>query len=126
MALNWDMTKVDDVEELHSSDYEWAITESVVLSTMMFDLGSISENNLDEWYFRIAIYQNLHGALMRVDGKPFYITAENIDRRIGLKVNVTDMARTKWLKKITDSSSIKDILASQVRSNNSIIEKKED
>ena len=125
MALNWDMKKVHDIEELHSSDYEWAVTESIIFSTMAIDLGSISDSNLDEWQFRIAVYQNLHGAIMRIDGKPFYVTMAHIERRVGLKVNVVDIPRSKWIKKVTDNMSIRDIIRSQENSNEKIIDKGE-
>jgi hypothetical protein len=112
MSLNWDMKKVSDVESLHESSSEWAISETIIFATMIVDLGSITEKNIDEWEWRLAFYQAIYGPLMRKDGKPHFLVRENVERRMGLKVNVVDRKRNEWLKKIANLS-IKDVILSQ-------------
>jgi hypothetical protein len=126
MALNWDMTKVYDTEALHESDYEWAISEVIIFGSMGVDLGSITEENLDEWTYRITLYQKLNGALLRIDGKPFYVTRAHLERRIGLKVNVCNMTRAKWRNKMFDNVHIREIENQFIHSNELLSEKFKD
>lgn len=126
MALNWDMTKVYEPETLHESRYEWAISEAIIFASMGVDLGSITEENLDEWTYRITLYQKLNGALLRIDGNPFYITRDHLERRIGLKVNVANMTRTKWRNKMLDDSHIRQIENQLAHRNELLNEKLED
>jgi hypothetical protein len=126
MALNWDMTKVYEPETLHESDYQWAISEAIIFGSMGVDLGSITEENLDEWTYRITLYQKLNSAMLRINGEPFYITREHLERRIGLKVNVSNMTRTKWRNKMLEDSHIRQIENQFIHSNELLDKKLED
>jgi len=119
MALHWDMTKVKDCKKLHESDMEWAITESVIWSTMVVDLGSITEDNLDEWEWRLAVWQNLNGAFMRSGGDEYYIVRKHIERRVGLSVNVANITRSSFIKKLFNNG-VDNLIFNQNRSNSSL------
>ncbi len=122
MALHWNMTKVHDCEKLHESDMEWAITESVIWSTIVVDLGSITEDNLDEWEWRLAVWQNLHGAFMRSGGEEYYIVRKHIERRVGLSVNVVDIKRSNFIKKLF-KNGVDSLILNQNRNNDKLEEK---
>jgi virulence-associated protein VapD len=117
MPLNWDMTKVEDVEGLHESDMEWAISESVIWATISLDLSKIDEDNLDEWEWRLAVFQKLHGSFMRKNGKPYYLLREHVERRIGLRVNVSNVKRNDWIRKLVKNIRISDVASSQKYNN---------
>jgi hypothetical protein len=120
MSLNWNMEKVTDVQTLHEDDNEWAITESIIWATMTVDLGEITEKNLDEWAYRLAMLQAVWGANMRCGGEPFYLTREHVERRVGLHANVGNMTRAQWLKKLLKDDNVNNIVKRQKASNEKV------
>lgn len=120
MSLNWNMENVDKLEDLHSDDNEWAISESIIWATMMVDLGEITEDNIDEWAYRLALLQAVWGANMSASGNPFYLTKEHIERRVGLSVNVGNMTRNQWLKKLLKDDNVRNISKRHEDNNTSI------
>jgi hypothetical protein len=99
MSLNWSISKCRDWEELNS-DENWSMTESVIWMTMSVDLCGITEDNVDEFIWRTAVTQELNGSfLVAGGGGRVYVGPDDIRRRIGLGVNVSDMSRTDWIRK---------------------------
>jgi len=120
MSLDWNVEKVTDVQTLHEDYNECAITESIIWATITVDLGEITENNLDEWAYRLAMLQAVWGASMRHGGEPFYLTREHVERRIGLYVNVGNMTRAEWLKKLLKDDNVNNIVKRQKASNEKV------
>lgn len=98
MSLNWDNHKIADYEALLSTMREQTIQQTIALSTIAVGLGSITAGNAGEFYARLDYIQRREGALMWAEGEPYFITADDVVRRVGLISNVSDKSRTAWLK----------------------------
>ena len=99
MALNWDVTAVENPPHLDELRVEesrdrWARKlESMVWATMAVDMpGFDSRSEAEEFYNRYAVWC-VH--------KGFYpeFTIEDCKRYIGLRTNVTRLSRFKWDEK---------------------------
>jgi len=98
MSLNWSIQNVADWQELVGS--EAVVTEAIVLSTLLIDLGGITEKNVDEFFTRLRIKERIFGPVLIVDGERTMITLEQVQRRIGLHVNVVDKTPTQFGKNV--------------------------
>lgn len=104
MSLNWNATRVANLEELHKSEGERTKTAYLAYALMFAEIGSITESNWVEVFTRIDIQQKLQGCvLMTVDGEPNPYTSEDIKRRIGYGTNVGTVAFSKWMKRFYDN-----------------------
>jgi hypothetical protein len=107
MSVDADWSKVRDFEQLHSDDYEYELTLAFCRSSIgygWFDLigmGKISEDNWLEVWARVAVMQGL-GVIgmtgMTIDDKVL-VTKSDIERRIGLSTNYSNLTRTAWQSK---------------------------
>jgi hypothetical protein len=93
MSLNWNMTKVEDLDALHAIDGEWAKSEALIWCSMAIGLGGIDKNNWAEFYARIVYVDRLIGYTDRT------LTAEDVHRRIGLSTNVSDETELQFIKR---------------------------
>jgi hypothetical protein len=120
MSLNWDLTKIDDFDEI-STKAESGITDALIYATLFCGLEKITASNAPEWNFRLSFYQKLYGELLqgasdacREAGEtdpdhehertcygPAALTWQHVERRIGLSTNAfPSLSRTKWLGKM--------------------------
>ena len=84
MSLDWDVRKVRD-------GVVWDIW-----STLVIQLSSITEKNVDEFYRRLNLWQYGVSPLLNYGGEPCYLTLEDVRDMIGLKVNVIGITRLAW------------------------------
>jgi len=108
MSLNWDITDINNYEELMSvwdderdcqTNSEWTKTDSLIWLCMSVDLRGITEKNYLDFYGRVCVVDAAVGVSMRIKGEDYKLTLQDIQRRIGLSTNVTDHSLTKFLKK---------------------------
>ena len=97
MALNWNIEKCKDYKKL-STNKEWPVTDVLIWGTMLVGLGDITEKNYKEFYARFDLIQKLQGAMLNKGKEPYFITAEDVKRRIGLHTNVSAMSRPAFIK----------------------------
>lgn len=65
-----------------------ALTWVLALTTMNIGLREITLQNWTDFYGRVSMLQRLRGPLLTTaEGEPYYITAEDVYRHIGLKTN---------------------------------------
>jgi hypothetical protein len=81
------------------------VTHVIVWQTMLVDLGSITEKNIDEWMFRTRLASRFTGDLPinEFRGKNHLhrnITREELMDHIGLRTNVVSKSRAIWLKRM--------------------------
>ena len=106
MALQWDLTKCENAEELRS-DKEWPVTDAIIWYTMFTNTGwEITEDNAAEFYARIHFFEKVFGTALSHAGEDVgsvdrFITPEDVHKRIGLKVNVGPMVRRTWIAQKT-------------------------
>jgi hypothetical protein len=103
MALHWSIQRVKDVEEITGDADQRGITDTIVWASLVYDLGRVTEKNVDEWLFRQEFVRRVD------DFYPFYrgtkrsmLTRADIKRRIGLETNVTTTSRAAFQRKLID------------------------
>lgn len=88
MSLNWNAKSVEGWE-----DIEWDKREAAIFSTMIVDLGEITEANHREFFERyVAYYQAC--------GWDPYLTLADIKSMIGLKTNVSNTTPAAHRKRV--------------------------
>lgn len=103
MSLNWDMTKVKDLKAIQT-EKEASISHVIIMATMSVDLGNITEDNIDEWLFRMSAYNIADGTdgFGYEKGKPWNPSREDLVKRIGLRTNVITKTRRQFMKKVVE------------------------
>lgn len=118
MSLNWDISEVRDHEELfvpapddpgmtvdYPHDGVWldGLTQALIFASMATGLGknwSLDADYAPEFYARVKLLEALGGPLAHQGGKDYSVTPADIERRIGLKVNVSPRTRAAFLKTV--------------------------
>jgi len=115
MSLDWNVGKIKDYKEVcfetctmndtsygrvEGERYLSSLTNSLIWVTMPLGMGEITEKNYEEFWWRAAFYERLHGAMRtRGDGEVYYTKAD-IFNHIGLTTNVSTETRAAWLRRI--------------------------
>jgi hypothetical protein len=108
MALYWDLSKVRDCEQVNGDpanpENMHPVLHYLLFSCMAVGLRGITEKNKDKFFERLTIYQKMCGSALRYrtgnDVVDVYITMEDIERYIGLKVNVSDETDATFAKRV--------------------------
>lgn len=98
MALHWNIQKIKDFAEVVSCEVSetgppvspWTITDSLFWACMATEMSGITEKNYQEFYIRISMWEDTVGPFIMTqkDGH-YFITPDDIERRIGLTTNVS-------------------------------------
>ena len=108
MSLDWDISEVKNHEEVTVEGAPWVITETLIWLTMAVDMGQITEENHEEFFKRVSIWETIHGPSMHKWNKeteerePMPMTLEDVERRIGLSTNVITRDREEWGERIAE------------------------
>ena len=117
MSLNWNVSNIADSEAVcfhhYTEDGNPArrlsqSTELLIFTTMVVGFGRITENNYQEFYKRVALFERLRGAVRvkKGDSGKFVddpYTLEDIRQHIGLTTNVSEEKPAAWRKRIIES-----------------------
>ena len=102
MSLNWSVQDCKDWKTLTnyegSEDYkdilQWKITDSLIWASMPCGFNRITNKNYEEVWLKVSLYERYLGNYINKleDGTknnyiPYYITLEDVKRRIGLHTN---------------------------------------
>lgn len=96
MALTFDFSKCADLKRIR--DDEWGLTDALIWATMFVGMPRITEDNAAEFYARLHLIECLNGNLSHRAGEPYFITLEDIKRRVGLVTNATPWTRPQFIK----------------------------
>jgi hypothetical protein len=103
MALYWSIACVKNRKEIPDDADQRGITDAIVWATLVYDLGRVTEKNVDEWPFRQEFARRVD------DFYPYYrgadrstLTRAELDRRIGLETNVVTTSRPAFQRKLID------------------------
>lgn len=111
MSLDWDCEKC--ASPLPADKDEAGIRTALIWATMAVDLGSITEENVDEWVFRLLHQKRLGLNYMYIDDDVKPAEVEGWVRRwIGMVTNVPTQPRKKWLKRcceILEKRTVEDL-----------------
>ena len=93
MSLDWNIRNVEKKgKDLDPSVN--ALTNSFIYMTMIVDIGEITKSNVNEFAFRVNMYERCINVRMPA------ITKQDVTDYIGLKVNVITKTRAAFMKKI--------------------------
>lgn len=114
MSLDWNVSNIenyrdkcyieDGVAENGEKMYRLnGTTEALIWSTMLIDMGEITEKNAQEFYSRIHIWEALNvPMIIRTDSKG--ISPKDVYDHIGLKTNVNTTTFAKWRTRVMKSA----------------------
>lgn len=109
MSLDYNLTEVKDCDEVAFviADTDDQIgrfkagdkilrheVRELIFATMAVDMGSITEKNVDEFFFRVSLWRRWHGL------EP--VKYELVKSLIGMRTNVLTVARGPWLTRMAD------------------------
>lgn len=97
MALSWNIEKCRDYKEL-TKDENRTLTDTLIWATMFVGIPTITENNAKEFYARLRLMELLNGTFVSQKGKAYYLTLEDVERRVGLTTNAISLTRAQFLK----------------------------
>lgn len=107
MSLDWDLRKIADNKTVcwdHDGEGGRTLkktTETLIWYTMFCGVGwGITEDNVEEFYARIALYERLFGSLFSIDGEPYYFDRDTVRAHVGLWTNVSPEPRHEWVARM--------------------------
>lgn len=109
MPLNWNLERCENWNELTETDNAWGITNALIWTTMVIGMNEITVDNADEFFARVDTVQKATGQLayqqiIKPDtGEawvPYFITHEDIVRRVGLHTNASRLTKTKFFQHV--------------------------
>lgn len=82
------------------SGMKWhPVTNRLIWACMAVHIGKITEDNVDEFYFRLRLLQKLDRPDLEYgDGTEINVTKQDVMNHIGLKTNVTTRSREYFVK----------------------------
>ena len=98
MALHWSIEKVRDHQELTADEQERIITEGCCRASLVYGIGRITADNIDEWIFRqefVLLTENWAPIAGRPEGvepkpgpiPPMRLSRAQYERRIRFETN---------------------------------------
>ena len=103
MALNWNIERCKDYKKL-TDETEGVITDALTWLTMSIGMPEITKKNHEEFFLRTQIHQKINGAFLRKgNGAPFYMSIEDIEKRIGLYTNADKFSKAVFKSRIYNS-----------------------
>jgi len=119
MALNWDVSKVEDKDwvwvpatELYGNTAKLPIgikadesylnpkVESIIWACMLVDMNGVTHENKIEFYLRYIFTQ-------RMRGYDLYFSFKDLERTVGLSTNVMTLSTAKWKKEFFERESVR-------------------
>lgn len=110
MALTWDLTEVENPDEVcwiksEDGSYMSSVTNAIIWRTMGVDIGHITSETAALFYARSKMLDKIDGFMIHDKENPNgrSITAEEIEQHIGLRTNVRDvLSDKKWGSRIME------------------------
>jgi hypothetical protein len=105
MALDWDLTKIENHKELcWKGERINPVTEALIFSAMLVGVGGISAETAVEFFVRTRIRETALGPLLcgGEEGKDLRITFEDVRLHTGLRTNASALTLTQFNKKVME------------------------
>jgi len=105
MPLTYNFREVADFEALHEDHFQGLISDVLIWCSMPLEVGVITEDNYRLVHLGIQVLE-MNGAMLHgpadEHGKsqPYFITVEDVERRIGLTTNTGSGSKTQIAKNI--------------------------
>lgn len=91
MPLHYNWSECENPDEL-SSDENAVMTDTMIFMTMHVGIPEITEKNWEHFAERMFALQATGSFITTGEGKPYYITREDVKRYIGLKTNASKLS----------------------------------
>jgi hypothetical protein len=105
MSLNIDISRIADHDSVcfmptDDGTRQWKpITTRIGFTTMVVDIGDITEENAEEFYCRASLISDIYSSASMDPEIP--LTLDEIRAHIGMRTNVVTLTRKQWLAKVT-------------------------
>jgi len=109
MALHWNLTDIKNLKDVcwvNEGDERSLnpITEAIIWSTIVVQIGKITEKNVDEWVWRLYYTSKLgRGKLIPDTDRYRNPTRDELMLHIGLSTNVSTISRREFCSRIASS-----------------------
>ena len=103
MSLNWNVE--DCVGRADWSDRDHDVLDTLIWGSLLVGLHRITEANLPEWLLRMRMERANYEHAFQIryqNDREYYLRLEHLRKFIGLRTNVSDWTRAKWLKKFME------------------------
>jgi len=106
MALTWDLTKVEDFEEVFYHEDEDGnsqmsrVGETAIWMTMFVGIREITEDNYEEFAKRVAVWEKCFDSFWRTQDGSVYFSLDDARSVIGLKTNVNNYTKVQFRARI--------------------------
>lgn len=103
MALNWNVTKIAnyDVNFPEEKNGDWnSTTFALAFALMAVGIPRISEDNVDEVFIRVNLFENATHAMRSTGDGPIYFTYKEVFQHIGFSTNVSTMTFSQFSKQL--------------------------
>lgn len=95
MAITWDLTEVEDFDNLDSS-----LPDAGIWAAHGVGIPHLTEKNADEFFIRVSFWERVLGAYrMNEKGEDVRFTREDVTRLLGLRTNATAHTKAQFIKK---------------------------
>lgn len=101
MALTWNIEKVKDWKQKKKKQRNRVLLDALIYLTMTIGINKITEKNFIQFFMRVSTYEQLRGAcILKKNGKPLYITLDDVRTWIGLTTNADNFSVTQYEKRL--------------------------
>lgn len=97
MALTYDIKKCDQSACWKPDETMTSTCESLIWATMLVGINRITEENINEFAYRLEVDRRLNGVFSTLGDKP--VTPELLRPFVGLSTNATVFTRLQFEKK---------------------------
>lgn len=100
MAVNWNIEGCKNWDQLTKTESDRTALDTVIMMTMAFDIGQLTDDNLQDWLDRARIVEAIRGPAYFKSGERCLLgQREFMQKYVGLRTNViTKKSTVAWFK----------------------------
>ena len=102
MSLDFDLTAVPKKVWQDDDGNQTVITSCLIWSGLMTHLGAITEDNVNEWEFRLRLITDLNRSILSREETKNKFLYEEIKAHVGLTTNCDNKTRKQWMTYIAN------------------------
>ena len=104
MSLDYRTANVKDKANVYDKEGNLTgLAQTIIFACMFVEIGEITEENAEEFFKRISIYELAFDALRQKNGEPIFVTLKEVKAMIGLKTNIADKSFAQFKRGVGDA-----------------------
>lgn len=121
MSLNWDLTKINNREELcwkedeHGNFNVSGVTETLIYCTMFVGMHTITAQNAEKFYTRVSLFEKTSGAIRtkweEKERTDIFVSPEEVLLHVGLSTNVSNLTDAEFKNRMIKNANQKAVSA---------------